>query len=911
MQLVYAWRAVVRSPRRTAASIFGTVLAVGLLSSVLLFVGASARDMTQRTIAGLPVDMRAEALTYDLDMQAVLADLQRQKGVIDAQRLTLSHFSGSAFARGATAYTTGPGTIVAIDGAYLRSFPAIHIVQGQLGPPGIVLSQDMGTNLGAQIGDSITLTLPGSGGDYRAQVIGIANMRRADVLFAPTDPRLQGAAFNPPANVVIIPLSIFNAQLFPRLKNAPPPQSSVTSGGNAPIIQSDVLPVDQQVNLRIDRAALAGDPTQAQLQTTQIRHALEKLYPGRVRVSDELFAAIDTVKSDVLWAQVLFVFLAIPAILLAAYLSYYAYEAATENQRREFALLRARGAGPRQVLGIVALMSLIVGLLGSLLGVLAGIGVITARFGPQMLALANWRLWIATLGWSLLAGLLAAGVSTYLPARQLLSEDIARGRRTAKREGARPLWARLYLDVAAILASAIIFRITQVNGFHPILNAEGSPTVSLSFYTFLAPLLFWIGATFLLIRIARSMLRRSAQRLGHLLTPLFGEVGRYAAVTTARRSQAMSRAAIVVALALSFGGSISVFAATYSHQQRVDAELTLGSDVRVVPTAEHPEPTSFAQTLARLPGASAATPFKTTLAYVGTEIQDIFGVDVPSFRRATNLSDAFFQGGTAEETMNRLAATPDGILVSDETARDYSIVVGDHMTIRLYNRDSQMYQDAHFTVAGIAKEFPTAPKDAFLVVNLAALAQATADPFPSFFLLKAHDDSTALASTVQSQLGAGAVQTQSIEHVSAQLATSLTSLNLNGLAAIEYFYTILIVAAGFLVFLLALLAERRREFATMRAVGAVGRQLTAFMVSEAALICINGLVIGALIGAGLSFMLVVILTSIFDPPPAAPVPAATPLVLLATGSVLAVAAAIVVAVVRLQRMRVSDALRDI
>jgi ABC-type lipoprotein release transport system permease subunit len=51
---------------------------------------------------------------------------------------------------------------VAIDAAYLQSFPAIHIVQGHLGPSGIVLSQDMGTNLGAQIGDSITLNLPGT-----------------------------------------------------------------------------------------------------------------------------------------------------------------------------------------------------------------------------------------------------------------------------------------------------------------------------------------------------------------------------------------------------------------------------------------------------------------------------------------------------------------------------------------------------------------------------------------------------------------------------------------------------------------------------------------------------------------------------------------------------------------------------
>lgn len=910
MQMGYAWRAVVRSPRRTTASVFGTFLAVGLLCSVLLFVDASARTMTQRTIAAVPVDMRVEALTYDINMPSVRADLLRQKGVIDAQPLTLSHFSGSLYKQGNTTYTTGSGAIVALDDAYLRTFPAIRIVQGQLDPSGVVLSQDMGTNLGARVGSTITLKLPGTGGDYPVQVTGIANMRRADVVFTPTDPRLQGATFNPPANVVLMPLSTFNTVLFSRLKSAPPPQEPATPGASGGVVQSDVLSVDQQLHLKVERATLAGDPTQAQAQTTQLRHTLEKLLPGRVRVSDELFAAIDTVKNDVLWAQILFVFLAIPAILLAAYLSQYTSRAFIENQEREFALLRARGATPKQLQGIVALMSLIGGLIGTLLGLLAGIGVITLRFGLQPLDVANWRLWTTTLLWSLLAGLLIAGLSTYLPARRFLSEDIARGRRIAKRDDVPPLWARLYLDVAAIVASIIVFRITQINGFHPVLNAEGNPTISLSLYTFLAPLLFWIGASLLLVRIGRVVLQHSARGMGGILGLLFGDAGRYAALTAVRRAKPMGNAAMVIALALSFGFSISVFAATYTHQQRVDAELTLGSDVKVVPSAGHPQPASFAQTLARMPGVSAATPFKSTVAYVGSEIQDLFGIDVASFRQATNLSDAFFQSGTAEETMNRLAATPNGILVSAETAKDYSIVVGDRMMIRIYHQDSQTYRDTQFTIVGVAKEFPTAPKDAFLVANLPALLHATADPSPSFFLLKAHDDPAALAHSLQFTLGADAVQTQSIDTTATQLATSLTSLNLNGLTVIEYLYTFLIVTAGSLVFVLALLAERRREFATMRAIGASGKQLTAFVFSETALICIYGLLVGAIIGAVLSFMLVVILTSIFDPPPAAPIPGYTPLALLAGGTLAAAALAIIAAAMRLVSMRVSTVLRE-
>ena len=368
---------------------------------------------------------------------------------------------------------------------------------------------------------------------------------------------------------------------------------------------------------------------------------------------------------------------------------------------------------------------------------------------------------------------------------------------------------------------------------------------------------------------------------------------------------------IVIALALSFGLSISIFASTYAQQQRVDAELTLGSDVKVTPATGHPQIEAYQSNLAQMAGVAAVAPFKATIAYVGTEIQDIFGVDVASLRRATNLSDAFFPGSTAAETMDRLAATPDGILISDEMARDYSIVGGDHITIRLFNNMSKAYQDAHFTVVGVAQEFATAPKDAFLVVNLAALVQATGDPSISFFLLKTNDEPSKSALMIESRLGADRVQTQDIGSVAAKLTTSLTSLNLNGLVGIEYFYTFLIASLGLGVFLLAMLAERRREFATMRSLGATGSQIAAFMFSEAVLISSSALIVGALIGMGLATMLVRILTGIFDPPPEGPVLSYVPLMVLTVLSLASMASVMLLAWVQLARMRVSDALRQV
>jgi putative ABC transport system permease protein len=56
--LSYAWRDLVRNPRRTAASLGGVVLGVGLFSGVLFFIDGSGATMTKRAVAPLALDMQ-------------------------------------------------------------------------------------------------------------------------------------------------------------------------------------------------------------------------------------------------------------------------------------------------------------------------------------------------------------------------------------------------------------------------------------------------------------------------------------------------------------------------------------------------------------------------------------------------------------------------------------------------------------------------------------------------------------------------------------------------------------------------------------------------------------------------------------------------------------------------------------
>jgi putative ABC transport system permease protein len=109
---------------------------------------------------------------------------------------------------------------------------------------------------------------------------------------------------------------------------------------------------------------------------------------------------------------------------------------------------------------------------------------------------------------------------------------------------------------------------------------------------------------------------------------------------------------------------------------------------------------------------------------------------------------------------------------------------------------------------------------------------------------------------------------QDIVHQLNMTLSGLTSLDLSGLIRLELGFAALFAAAASGLVLALGFAERRRTFAITTALGASTRQLASFVWSEALFVSLGGIFLGALIGWGVSFILVRVLTGVFDPPPA-------------------------------------------
>jgi putative ABC transport system permease protein len=324
---------------------------------------------------------------------------------------------------------------------------------------------------------------------------------------------------------------------------------------------------------------------------------------------------------------------------------------------------------------------------------------------------------------------------------------------------------------------------------------------------------------------------------------------------------------VLLALALAFAISTATFDATYKAQAEADAQLTNGADVTATESPGASVGPGYAAKLAAIPGVRGVEPVQHRYAYVGSDLQDLFGVRPNSIRSVTALRDSYFTGGSAASLMHTLQTKPDSILVSSETVRDYQLHVGDLINLRLVNGQTHQLTTVAFHYVGVVTEFPTAPRDSFFVANASYVAQQTGTGAIGTFLINTGGSNAgAVAARVRSVVGPGVAVTD-INTVRGSVGSSLTSVDLAGLTRVELAFALVLAAASGALVLALGLGERRRSLAIMSALGARRRHLRAAVAGEAILVGLAGAVGGGLLGGFLSQMLVKVLTGVFDPPP--------------------------------------------
>jgi putative ABC transport system permease protein len=854
VSLTLALAGLSRTPVATLVRVLVLGVATALLGSMILFVGHSLNTMTGSAVRSVPLDWQGPVGSYAADMR-VAAGVAREPGVLQASPAATAPLVGATH-RGPEGQTaTGAGAVLAVPSDYLSRLSPFRLLQGNLSPGGVVLDQQMAATLQAHIGDYVSLTPRRGVRALRLRVSGVALVSASDVLFAPLDPQAGPAPAQPPANIAVMELGTFARRYAPALTTITPAN---TGSSAVPGAQDGV---QWQVHAQLDGAVLSGSPTHALTLAERARNRVERSLPGQVRFVDNLHETLTTAAGDALYAIALYIMLAVPGALIALGLVYLAALGTVERDREELALLRVRGARRREVFALAIMDSAVLGLLGGLLG--AGLSVLltsTVVSGGAHLSPGRTALVVGVCVGLAFLGAACARMATSL--RALLA-TVADARRTVRREKA-PLWRRLGLDFIALALSGLIYWLTVRTGFSAVVNPDSNPTLSLAVYMFFAPALLWIGVTLLLVR-ARG--RLFGWILGHLAGRNAAGWGSLLLASTGRRGEAINRGLIVLGLLLAFGVSLGVFTATYDQQNSVDARLTLGGDVTVTAPPGVIGQRTLQSRVAHIHGVAATTAVDHSYAYVGPDLQDTYGIDTHTIAGATSLRDSYFLGAGVSQTLARLREHPDGILVSKETIGDYSLALGDLLKLRVLDHRTGRFAVIPFHVAGVVQEFPSAPRDSFMVANLSYLQAADHGGGPNVIFAATTGDPASVARRVTMATSDAGASVKDIRRQAAQTASSITAVDLGGIRDIEEIFAIVLAAAAMALFVGLALSERRGELAVMAAVGAPLRRIAAFLWSEAVLVLVLSLALAASLGLVLSLMLIAMLQHVFDPPP--------------------------------------------
>lgn len=509
---------------------------------------------------------------------------------------------------------------------------------------------------------------------------------------------------------------------------------------------------------------------------------------------------------------------AIIALVVGAFLIVNTFSILVAQRSRELALLRALGASRRQVTWSVQLEALVLGLLGSTIGL--GLGVLLAMllrvlFGQFGLDLSGQPLvfGVRTVIASYVVGVFVTMVAAYFPARrtariapvQALSDDIALPETSIRR--------RLVLGVLLALGGFI----SLVFGL--VLDVP-------------KPLVFvgvGIGAVLLGVAAASPVISRPLLRLAaSVYSRLFGTVGTLAGQNSLRNPRRTTATASALMIGLALAGTMVVISDSAKASTDAAIEDAFVGDYVVSNVFSGEFNAGIADQMGAVEGVDQVVRMRIQFLFVDNDDTFVTALD-PSAVEPLELKVVDGSG----------TLTDRGVLVQQFYADDNGIAVGDEIPVEVPEGKQR------WKVVGIVEDTPVLFTG--VVTTIATFEGAGFEPADNALIVFAADGATGVK--------------QRLDDIVAELPV-VTVLDQEEFAeerraSIDQFLLIIFALLG-LALIIAILGivntlalsiiERTREVGLLRAIGLSRRQLRQMIRLESVVISLLGATLGVAMG---------------------------------------------------------------
>jgi putative ABC transport system permease protein len=430
----------------------------------------------------------------------------------------------------------------------------------------------------------------------------------------------------------------------------------------------------------------------------------------------------------------LYVF-AIPILGLVLYFIGMISGLIVERQRGEIAILKSRGTGDSQVIGIYMLEGLMVGVIGLIGGLLIGkqfallMGntVSFLSFGgrealPVLITPRSIRM--------AFLGVAVAMLASLLPAIRAARLTIVTYKRERARALEKPFWQRFFLDFLLLIPAGYGYYILENRGTISFMADQAGGNPFQEPLLFLVPAITIFAVSMIIIRIIPLIMSLVAWITSQLLRSVSVVL---ALRQLARVSKQYVGSLLLLILTLSLATFMASMARTLDQSLSDRMYYKTGSDYYLMEAGENPEDEEGAPTGGTEGSASDSeaveiggwvfvpvsehlkVPGVTAAARVGAYPADVriakssahgqfYGIDRLGFPDA-----AFFRRDFAPSQlgtlMNRLALDSSALLVSPNFLNDYTMDVGDQVNLALAVWGER--REIEFTIVDVITYFPT------------------------------------------------------------------------------------------------------------------------------------------------------------------------------------------------------------
>jgi len=595
-----------------------------------------------------------------------------------------------------------------------------------------------------------------------------------------------------------------------------------------------------------------------------------------------------------------------PMIILSVLLTAFATTVFLTGRRAEIGILRSRGASYRQLYAALVCEFLLLTTLGLAIG--GFVGIIVGCFIPAATGFLQFDTGLFLRFFGLVElrpeAWLIAGLVCLVPPAIFASFEVRSFLKTELYQAIRGTVPRLFTGARLQAAYVVGVCVLVLPLTWAVLTLPSSPEAALSL--FVVAVILWV----FLCDAGARLLRPGIAGFSRLFRPLFGEKSKlFAKSVRVRRGRIIP---LLIILTLTF--SVTIFSAVeaQTYKTNLDNQIGyfIGGDLRIF---SGPVPAQRTRELELVPGIAVATPFIEVEATIGGTEFRLIGVDPLAYAECGEWQPSSVVGQSPDSVLAALAANRDGIILPEQLATAFDVHAGDSVTINVWDQNVIPLETKVFSVVGEIYSAPglgyANPSDpAALNSPVPGFGFQKSEPFAlcnkDYFLIEVPSwkvyDYVNRTQLFIASVTPGADFEQTLGYVRAldfvHTVWSPRTFNLEDVYPDGYLFSqglISLLSVGFVaaltisvvaltVFVNAIVAERRTEYAVMRALGGTRRQVTAIVLGEFLGVILASFLLSLLLGIGFSWLLMYDLLKLFPQPYVVPFAMAWPHTILLT-----------------------------